>query len=173
MRAFGFNFAPEGWFQCNGQLLSVQQYAALFSVLGTCYGGNGTTNFGLPNLREMVPIGQGTGPALSSFVLGETAGEQTHTLLQTEMPSHSHALTALAGAAAVAIPVAGSSLAEGHGGSRGSDYQVYTYSTHAQGTNLNPNAVGTAGNSQPHPNMQPSLTVNWCIARQGIYPSRP
>ena len=96
LRQFGFNFAPNGWALCQGQLLSISQNAALFSILGTQYGGNGTSNFGLPNLQGTVPIGQGSGPGLTPFVTGETGGQQTHTLTANEMPQHSHALNALA-----------------------------------------------------------------------------
>src|SRR5580698_10129927 len=94
LRLFGFNFAPVGWLQCNGQTLAINQYTALFSILGTSFGGNGTSNFMLPNLQGMVPIGQGTGPGLSGFVVGATGGETTHTLVPNEMPAHTHSLTA-------------------------------------------------------------------------------
>lgn len=173
IRCFGFNFAPIGWFQCNGQTLPISQYAALFSLLGTNFGGNGTSNFMLPNLQGIVPIGQGNGPGLTPYVVGETDGETTHTLLTNEMPAHNHTLSARAGAGANATPVAGSFIAEGHSGSRGAGFPVNTYTSVAPGPNLNPAAVGTAGNGQPHPNMQPSLTMIWCIAYQGIFPQRP
>ena len=94
LRLFGFTFAPVGWALCNGQVLSISQNAALFSILGTQYGGNGTSNFALPNLQGQVPIGQGAGPGLTPFDPGSTGGEQTHTLVSSEMPAHSHPLTA-------------------------------------------------------------------------------
>ena len=109
LRLFGFTFAPVGWALCNGQVLSISQNAALFSILGTQYGGNGTSNFALPNLQGQVPIGQGTGPGLTPFDPGSTGGEQTHTLVSSEMPAHSHSLTARPVASVNTTPAAGSS----------------------------------------------------------------
>jgi microcystin-dependent protein len=110
---------------------------------------------------------------LSEYVVGESGGQPAHTLLLSELPAHSHALNALPVASVNNTPAAGSSLSEGHGGSRGSGFQVRTYTTIARGTTLNPAAVGNTGNSLPHENMQPYLVVNWCIAWQGVFPSRP
>jgi microcystin-dependent protein len=172
IRCFGFNFAPYGWQQCNGQILPISQYAALFSLLGTNFGGNGTSNFGLPNLQGMVPIGMGDGPGLTPFVVGETGGADAHTLLYAEMPMHTHALNAKGGPGAVATPVNGSYLAEGHGGERASGFKVNLYTTAVPTTTLNTNAIGVVGGGQPHNNMQPSLTMNWCIAMAGIFPTR-
>jgi microcystin-dependent protein len=173
IRLFGFNFAPIGWAQCNGQILSISQNAALFSLLGTNFGGNGSSNFGLPNLQGMVPIDQGTGPGLTPFSVGETGGTTVVTLNINEMPMHTHAITALPINGTAETPVANSRLSQGHGGSRGTSYPVRTYTTSAPGTTLNPAAVGPAGGSQPHENMQPSLVMNWCISMQGIFPARP
>ncbi len=172
LRLFGFNFAPVGWAQCNGQVLSISQNAALFSILGTSFGGNGTSNFALPNLQGMVPIDQGSGPGSSPFVVGQTGGEQTHMLVSNEMPTHSHSLTAKPVAAINTTPAAGSTTSEGHGGARGTTFNVNTYTTNGPGTTLNPAAVGGAGSGAAHDNMQPSLTMNWCIAMQGLYPPR-
>lgn len=172
LRCFGFNFAPAGWFQCNGQTLAISQYTALFSILGVNFGGNGTTNFQLPNLQGMVPISQGTGPGLSPFVVGETGGTPTHTLLTSEMPAHPHPMTAAAVEATLTTPAAGGSLAQGHGGGRGSGFQINTFTAQTRTTTLNPAAVGTAGSGTAHDNMQPSLVMNWCIAWTGIFPPR-
>lgn len=172
LRLFGFNFAPNGWAFCAGQVLPIAQYTALFSILGTQYGGNGTTNFALPNLQAMVPIGQGSGPGLTPFIPGATGGEQTHALLSNEMPAHSHSLTALPVRAINITPAAGSRLSEGAGGSRGSEHNINTYTTSAPGTTIRPGAVGSAGSGAAHDNTQPTLTMNWCIAMVGIFPPR-
>src|SRR6202051_1800345 len=113
IRAISFNFPPKGWAFCNGQLLPINQNQALFSILGTQYGGNGTTNFALPNLQGIVPIGQGQGSGLSPFTVGETGGEQTVTLTPSQMPRHSHPLNALPVHSVNTTPVAGSSVSEG------------------------------------------------------------
>jgi len=172
IRLFGFNFAPYGWAQCNGQILAISQNTALFSLLGTNFGGNGTSNFGLPNLQGMVPIDAGDGPGLTPFVVGETGGTTTCTLLTSQMPLHTHAITALPVNAAVTTPVTGSHLSQGHQGSRGASFAIRTYTTNAPGTTLNPSTVGPAGGSQPHNNIQPSLVMNWCIAMVGVFPAR-
>jgi microcystin-dependent protein len=173
IRLFAFNFAPLGWAQCNGQILAISQFAALFSLLGTNFGGNGSSNFGLPDLQGMVPIDQGSGQGLTPFIVGETGGTTSVTLNLNEMPKHTHAITALPVNAAVETPVAGSHLSQGHGGSRGTTYAVRTYTTQAPGTTLSTTAVGPAGGSLAHENMQPSLVMNWCIAMSGIFPARP
>lgn len=161
---FGFNFAPRGWAFCAGQLLPIAQNTALFSLLGTTYGGNGTTNFALPNLQSRVPIGMGTGPGLSNYQIGQTGGEENHTLLSTEMPQHSHFMTGSSEAPAQNSPAGGSLGTTARG--------VNSYTT--GGNSLSPMASATslAGGSQGHNNIQPYLAINYSIALQGIFPSR-
>jgi len=163
IREFGFNFAPVGWAMCNGQLLSISQNTALFSLLGTQYGGNGTTNFALPNLQGRVPMGQGQGPGLSSRVIGEVDGTETVTLLVTEIPSHSH------------LPQcnSGDGNAYGPGGNFWSQDAAGNAEYASTGaTPMNGAALLPTGGGQPHSNMQPYLALNFCIAMQGIFPSR-
>ena len=154
-----FNFAPRGYAMCNGQLLSIAQNTALFALLGTMYGGNGQTTFGLPDLRGRVPLHMGQGPGLPSYTQGEMAGEPSHTLIITEMPQHNHLLGSTNSAATTSRPNGAVPAAGG------------TYSTTVDGQ-MAANAVGLAGGSQPHNNMQPYLALNWVIALEGIFPSR-
>lgn len=156
IRLFSFNFAPKGWAQCNGQLLPINQNQALFSLLGTTYGGNGQTTFALPNLQGRVPIHMGSG-----HTLGELGGEQSHTLTLTEIPQHTH--IAHASPANADAPVPGNNLLASANN---------VYAPPANLTSLHPASITNAGGSQPHLNMQPFLTVNFCIALQGIFPSR-
>lgn len=156
IRPIAFGFPPKGWAFCNGQLLSIQQNQALFSILGTTYGGDGVTNFALPNLQGRVPVGVGNG-----VVLGEASGEASHTLIQTEMPAHNHALSASSAAASSDDPTDNGLAAA----------KVYVPYTSPQ-TTLNPAVIQLAGGSQPHDNMQPYLPINFIIALTGIYPSR-
>lgn len=166
IRMFGFNFAPKGWAQCNGQLLPISQNTALFSLLGTNYGGDGKSNFGLPNLQGSAAVDAGQGPGLSDYVLGQTGGVQTVTLTTQEMPLHQHAVNASGNNADQNTPV-GNVWATGRVGRAA----VNLYSG-AGGTNMNPTALSPAGNSQLHDNMPPYQVVNFCIAMQGIFPSR-
>jgi microcystin-dependent protein len=159
---FGFNFNPRGYALCNGQLLPINQNQALFSLLGTTYGGNGIQTFALPNLQSRVAVGAGQGPGLSSYSLGQVGGEENHTLLQSEMPQHVHALQASNVAGATPSP-SGASLAQP---------STKMYSTATSLTALAPASIATAGGSQPHSNIQPYLIINFCIALQGIFPSR-
>ena len=157
IKIMSFGYAPRNWAMCNGQLLPINQNQALFSLLGTQYGGNGQTNFALPDLRGQTPIHQG------DHLIGEKSGEQAHTLTIAEVPTHLHAATATSTNGGVIIPT-GNLLA-------GGTPQLY----HAPDANLTPmNAatLGNAGGSQAHLNMQPFLTLNFCIALQGIFPSR-
>jgi microcystin-dependent protein len=156
IRMMSFNFAPKGWAMCNGQLLPINQNQALFALLGTTFGGNGQTNFALPDLGGRVPIHVGSG-----HTLGERAGEQAHTVSTTEMPQHTHVMNGSSTNADVVSPsdnvVAQSSQ---------------LYGPAAQLTTLDPSSNGIVGGSQAHQNMQPFLTLTFCIALQGIFPSR-
>lgn len=156
IRIMSFNFAPKGWALCDGQLLPINQNQALFSLLGTTYGGDGRVNFALPDLRARVPIHTGSG-----HTLGERGGEQAHTLSLAELPGHQHAVNASSAQGNVPVPT-GSLLASPLN---------QTYNTGGAQTPLIPATVGNTGGSQAHPNMQPFLTLSFCIALQGIFPS--
>ena len=167
---FPFFFAPKGWALCEGQLLPISQYTALFSLLGTYYGGNGVSNFGLPDLRGRVPIGQGQAPGLTNYTLGSVQGAEAVTLLASQSPSHSHPFPAVAAQATTNAP-SGALPAQAHGSGRGA-FPVNTYAALQTAVHLASGQVGPAGGGQPHNNLQPYLTLNWCIALQGIYPPR-
>ena len=157
IRMVTFNFAPKGWALCNGQLLPINQNQALFSILGTTYGGDGRTTFALPNLMGRTPLHTGR-----SLPLGSNGGEEAHTLRIGEMPSHTHAAVGSGNSADQASP-------------QGSAWAVApqtSYNTSTDGSQMNAAAIGTAGASQPHDNMSPFLVLNFCIALMGIYPSR-
>jgi len=171
IRIFPFNFAPKGWAFCDGQLLPLSQNTALFSLLGTTYGGDGKSNFALPNLQGRAPMHPGQGPGLSLHDLGEAAGTDTVTLLSTEIPSHSHAFNADTNDATVANP-AGGAVAQGVWSSGQNSGLVVMYSGAAPDTQLGPNAIGPNNGGQPHNNLMPYLTLNFCIALQGVYPPR-
>jgi microcystin-dependent protein len=164
IRIFPFNFAPTGWAMCNGQLLPISQNTALFSLLGTFYGGDGKSTFALPDLQGNVPIHQGQGPGLSLRDLGETSGSETVTLLQSEIPAHSHNLMSSTTNANRTAPQ-GNSLAKVLGAT---PYAPSGGPT----TTLADQALMPAGSDQPHNNMQPYLTLNFCIALQGVFPPR-
>lgn len=165
IRIVGFNFAPTGWALCNGQLLPISQNTALFSLLGTSYGGDGKSTFALPNLQGSAPIHQGQGPGLSDRVVGESGGEQSVTLLETEIPAHSHSVRADSGNGNQTSPVNNvwSSLAGR------TPPPLYSNTSN---TAMSPQAGGIAGGSQPHNNMSPYLVLNFIIALQGIFPPR-
>jgi microcystin-dependent protein len=163
IRIFPFNFPPLGWAFCDGQLLPISQNTALFSLLGTTYGGDGKSTFGLPNLQGAVPMQPGQGPGLSLRDLGESGGSDFVTLITSEMPLHSHALQAAVGVASGRNPT-NAALARGHGGN------VYTPAGNL--ALMNPQVMPPTGGSLPHNNMQPYLTLNFCIAMQGIFPPR-
>ena len=155
IRIFSFNFPPKGWAFCNGQLLPINQNQALFSILGTTYGGNGQTNFALPNLQGRVPVHAGNG-----IVLGQSSGESTHTLITTEMPAHSHTPAGSSTPANLGVPT-GNLWVTGNA----------AYNPTAN-TSMNPASILNIGGGQPHENMSPYLTLNICIALQGIFPSQ-
>ena len=166
IRIFPFTFAPRGWAFCNGQLMSISQNTALFSLLGTTYGGDGKTTFGLPDLQGMAPMQQGQGPGLSNYVLGETGGNATVTLLQSELPLHTHAVMADSqDPGDVQTPGPTVVLA------RSSPF-IYKAPPVTDAAPMAFQAIPPAGGSQPHNNLQPYLTVNFCIALQGIFPAR-
>lgn len=160
---FAGTFPPVGWAFCDGQLLAIAQNTALFSLIGTTYGGNGQTTFALPDLRGRVPIHPGQGPGLPGFTLGESSGEPAHTLLTTELPAHSHALLADASN--------GSQSGPGNAFPARDPSGSPAYSA-ASNTSMAAGAISSVGSSQPHNNMQPFLALNFCICLQGIYPSR-
>ena len=165
IRIFPFNFAPKGWAWCDGQLLPISQNTALFSLLGTTYGGNGKSNFALPDLQGSAPMHPGQGPGLSLHDLGETGGSETVTLLLSEMPSHPHSMSGDASDPANAKALsADSSFAISQ---EGTLYQ------NAQNAQLAPEALVIQGGSQPHNNLMPYLTFYFNIALQGVFPARP
>jgi microcystin-dependent protein len=163
IRIFPFNFAPKGWAWCDGQLLPISQNTALFSLLGTTYGGDGKSTFALPDLQGRAPMHPGQGPGLSLHDLGETGGSQTVTLLESEIPAHSHTVSASLADGTSQTP-AGEKLATGIG--------IGQYAAPGAVTQLSPNALAPAGGDQPHNNMQPHLTFYFNIALQGIFPPR-
>jgi microcystin-dependent protein len=165
IRIFAGNFAPTGWALCNGQLLPISQNTALFSLLGTTYGGNGTSNFALPNLQGSVPLQAGQGPGLSLRDLGEVGGEQSVTLLQTEMPAHSHGVQ---GASPGGQPgPTNNAWASGQKG-LGNLYAP----TSGNNVQMNPFAMSITGGNLPHNNMPPFLGLTFIIALQGVFPPR-
>ncbi len=163
IRIFPFNFAPRGWAWCDGQLLPLSQNTALFSLLGTTYGGNGKSNFALPDLQGRAPMHPGQGPGLSLHDLGETGGSETVTLLESEIPSHSHAYN-ISGQLGVGNTPASQLMAVGSG--------INLYAPAADLTPMAPEALAPAGGDQPHNNLQPYLTFYFAIALQGVFPPR-
>ncbi len=163
IRIFPFNFAPKGWARCNGQLMPISQGTALFSLLGTTYGGDGKSTFGLPDLRGRAPMHPGQGPGLSLHDLGETGGSETVTLLESEIPAHSHTLRA--------------SQADGNERTPGGQMVATSigmgmYAAPGPTTQLSPAMLTPTGGNQPHNNLQPYLTCYFCIALQGDFPQR-
>ncbi len=163
IRVLPFNFAPRGWASCDGQLMPISQNTALFSLIGTYYGGDGRSNFGLPNLAGCFAMGMGQGAGLSPNDLGQTVGQATVSLLPNEMPTHNHAL--MAGSTPGAATPAGNTMAPTASGA--SVYRLPGGAAVMAGT-----AISSAGSSQPHENRQPYLALTFCIALQGIFPAR-
>jgi microcystin-dependent protein len=164
IRIFPFTFAPSGWAFCDGQLMPISQNTALFSLLGTTYGGDGKSTFALPDLQGAIPMHPSQGPGLSLHDLGEQGGSDTVTLLVSEIPLHSHVLNASSADAYARIPE-GEQFAAGLGG-------VAQYAPLGPQTTLHPSAITPTGGAQPHNNLQPYLTLNFCIALQGVFPPR-
>jgi microcystin-dependent protein len=168
IRMFGFNFAPTGWAQCDGQLLPISQNTALFSLLGTMYGGDGKSTFALPNFQGSCAMNWGQGPGLSEYFEGQQGGSQFITLLQSEIPFHTHVLQGQAiDPAEVNAPAPTVVLGKSVGGN------AYAPRSSGQIVNMNFQTTSIAGGSLPHNNMSPYLTVNFCIAMQGVFPARP
>jgi microcystin-dependent protein len=166
IRIFACNFAPTGWAQCNGQLLPISQNTALFSLIGTYYGGDGKSTFALPNLEGSVAIEQGQGAGLTDRFLGESGGEQYVTLLTSEMPLHNHLIQGSTENGALKAPSPTEFLGRSKAGN------IYQSNTSANLVQMNFQALAIAGASLPHNNMQPYLTLLYCIAMQGIFPPR-
>lgn len=165
IRIFPFNFAPTGWAMCNGQLLPISQNTALFSLLGTMYGGDGKSTFGLPDLQGNAPMFWGQGPGLSLYDQGQIGGSESVTLLQSEIPTHTHQASGVSGSG----PTSPASATWGTGAGR---TPPPTYFGGSPNVIMAATALGIAGASLPHNNMQPYLTLNFCIAMQGIFPPR-
>jgi microcystin-dependent protein len=165
IRIFPFNFAPKGWAFCDGQLLPISQNTALFSLLGTTYGGDGKSNFALPNLQGRAPMQPGQGPGLSLHDLGETGGSEAVTLLASEVPSHTHTLNASSQPGEDPSP-GGEALARSVGAA------LYQTNVSQNLVPMAPETLAPAGGGQPHNNLQPYLTLNFCIALQGVFPPR-
>jgi microcystin-dependent protein len=169
IRIFPFNFAPTGWAFCDGQILPISQNTALFSLLGTTYGGDGKSNFALPNLQGSAPMhigGAQPGPGLSLHDLGESAGSDTVTLIESEIPAHNHAVQATGQNALQTNPGPSNVLSHSNGGF------AYQTNTTQNLVNMDGNAISVSGGDQPHNNLQPYLTLNFCIAMQGVFPPR-
>ena len=165
IRIFPFKFAPLGWAFCNGQIMPISQNTALFSLLGTSYGGNGTTTYALPNLANSAPMQPGQGAGLSERDLGETGGSEAVTLLVAEIPAHTHELRAAAGQAGNTNTPTNNVLAVSQNGN--------AYTAVIQATPMASESLFAAGGDKPHNNMQPFLALNFCIAMQGNFPPRP
>lgn len=165
IRMVGFSFAPKGWAFCSGQLLPISQNTALFSLLGTMYGGDGKSTFALPDLQGSAPLHAGQGPGLTERFIGEVGGSPTVTLLESEIPTHNHTASGVSGTGPTSP--ANNSWGTGVGRTPPPSYQNGN-----PNVTMSPNALGVTGNSSPHNNMQPYLVVNFIIAMQGVFPPR-
>ena len=178
LKAFGFNYAPRNYMFASGQLIAIAQNTALFSILGTTYGGNGTSNFALPNLNGAIPMGNGSGPGLTPRILGEVDGTETVTLLITEMPSHIHGASTKVNPTSTTgmtdVPTAGYYVTRFlyEGTSTANAWFKPASGPNPTPTLLHPLSVGFTGGGQPHNNLQPLLVLNWCIAVRGLFPAR-
>jgi microcystin-dependent protein len=166
IRIFPFNFAPKGWAFCDGQILPISQNTALFSLLGTTYGGDGKSTFALPDLQGSAAMHPGQGQGLSLRDLGEIGGSETVTLIESEIPSHTHTVNGLTTLSTTSTPTTGTALGRSVNGNAYAD-AASGFQTFA------PQALSPAGGSLPHNNLQPYLTLNYCIALQGVFPARP
>ena len=167
MFGFGTRGAPNGWQACDGSLLAISEYDALFALIGTTYGGDGQTTFGVPDLRGRLPIHQGQGPGLSNYAIGQRAGAETVTVLPTQMPAHTHTAVATSAAATSLTPGSSSLL-----GTVSGDTLYATDLTGATPIAMSAQSTSLAGGSQPHENCMPTLTVQYCIATFGVFPSQ-
>jgi microcystin-dependent protein len=165
VRCFGFNFAPSGWAFCSGQLMSISQNDVLFNLIGTTYGGDGQNTFALPDLRGRVPIHQGTSSNGITYPTGASSGTENVTLLVTEIPAHTHSILATTNTAVLKRPISGTRYAASSSGNT-------FYATPNSMTAIAPSTVLATGNNQPHSNIQPYLTLSWCISLFGIYPTQ-
>ncbi len=165
IQLFGFAFPPRYWAQCNGQIMPISQNTALFSLLGTTYGGDGKSVFALPDLRGRAPLHPGQGPGLSLYNLGQVGGSDTVTLTEAQMPAHTHQVSASDGS--------GGTRSVAPAGGVWGESEEDPWSTDAPGTAMSPMGTSIAGGGQPHANTMPSLVLNACIALQGIFPPRP
>lgn len=171
IRIWANNFAPRGWLPCDGRVLPISQNTALFAILGTTYGGNGTSNFALPNLQASVPMDWGNGPGLSPRSLGETGGSNAVTLLTTQMPSHTHTLQGYNQIGVRGTPQAGDVLGFDNAATPAENIRFLTTAP-TTSVPMSPQFVGGAGQSMPHENRQPYLALNFCIATEGVFPPR-
>lgn len=163
IRIFPFNFAPKGWAFCDGQILPLSQNTALFALLGTTYGGNGSSTFALPNLQGRAPMHPGQGPGLSLYDLGQEGGSETVSLLESEMPAHAHNMTGSLADDDSTLP----------GGNSFGQLSILYAPNNAPLVDMSIQALPLAGGDQPHNNLQPYLTLSFCIALQGVFPQRP